>query len=48
MANQTTTKPVGLIKDVRMYVHGHKHVKIGQLVILGQNIKVGENSVYIF
>jgi hypothetical protein len=42
MANQTTTKPIGLIKDLRMYVHGHKHVKIGQLVILAQNLKVGE------
>jgi hypothetical protein len=42
MANQIATKPIGLIKDLRMYVHGHKHVKIGQLVILAQNIKVGE------
>ncbi len=40
MANQTTTKLVGLIKDLRMYVH--KHAKIGQLVIFAQRVKVGE------
>jgi hypothetical protein len=25
MANQTTTKPVGLIKDLKIYVHGSLH-----------------------
>jgi hypothetical protein len=42
MVNQTTTKLVELIKDLRMYVHGHRHAKIGQLVILAQKVKVGE------
>jgi hypothetical protein len=42
MVNQTTPKLVELIKDLRMYVHGHRHAKIGQLVILAQKVKVGE------
>jgi len=26
MANQTTTKPVGLIKDLKIYVHGTPYI----------------------
>jgi hypothetical protein len=26
MANQTTTKPVGLIKDMKIYVHGLPYI----------------------
>jgi hypothetical protein len=26
MADQTTTKPVGLIKDLRMYIHGISYI----------------------
>jgi hypothetical protein len=26
MANQTTTKPIGLIKDLRMYVHNIPYI----------------------
>jgi hypothetical protein len=28
MADQTTTKPIGLIKDLRMYVHGIPYIAI--------------------
>jgi len=40
MANQTTTKPVGLIKDLKIYVHGIPYITT---FILLQNSVVDSN-----
>jgi hypothetical protein len=45
MANQTTTKPVGLIKDLRMYVHGIPYVSTFTII---HNIIVNSNCSMLF
>jgi hypothetical protein len=36
MANQTTTKPMGLIRDLKIYVHGIPYITI--YIVLQNNV----------
>jgi len=44
MADQTTTKPIGLIKDLRMYVHGIPYIAIFSVL---QNTIVDSNLFHV-